>query len=87
MFGYEILRNRWAILALFIGAALVLLSVLFFLDYRMPRKKKADKPDEYEENHLSAWEGIPWSIKVLIFIIAVYGISYSIYSVINPNSW
>ena len=87
MFAYELLRNQWVMIALFGGLALVFYFVLHFQDYYLPRKHKANNREEYETNHMGAWQAIPWSVKVTIIVILIFGITYSIYVLLNPQSW
>ena len=86
MFRYELLRNEWIILVLFAGTAMVFYLVLFYLDFWKPREKD-EKSGEYRENYLSVFEGIPWALKVTIFLIVVIMTTYAIIRVIDPKSW
>ncbi len=87
MFRYDTLREQWLITALFMGLALVLYFIVFYIDLETPRKKKAEKPDEYETGYLSVWKGIPWSVKIASTIIMIFMIIYMVQHIINPNSW
>lgn len=87
MFGYEILRNKWALIVLFGGAALVFYAILYLWDYYKERKMSETKPDEYETEYMTAWQAIPWTIKVTVTVIVAFGIIYSIHALIYPNSW
>lgn len=83
----EVFRNREVIIALFTGIALVLYVVLFYVDLWKPRKMKESEPDEPETRYLSVWEGIPWTIKVIMVVIVLAMIMYTIYLFINPPIW
>ena len=72
---------------MFIGLALVLYFIVFYLDLERPRKKKAGKPDEFETNYLSIWQGIPWSLKIAATVIVIFMVIYLVYHIIHPNSW
>ena len=85
MFRYDTLREQWAIMAIFVGIALVLYFIVYYLDLEKPRKRKPG--GEYETNYLSAWDGIPWSLRITAVIIVISMILYLIQHIINPNSW
>lgn len=87
MFGYEILRNKWAIVVLIGGTALVFYAILFLFDYYRERKVKKDNPEEYETEYLTAWQAFPWAVKLTMAVIVAFGIIYSINILINPTSW
>jgi heme/copper-type cytochrome/quinol oxidase subunit 2 len=87
MFDYEILRNRWVILVLFIGIALVLWVCLMYIDLWKPRKMKDDSPDEPETGYLGTWEGIPWTIKVISVVIILAMGYYTVELFIHPENW
>lgn len=72
---------------MFIGVALVLYFLIFYLDLERPRKKKRGKPEEFETNYLSAWEAIPWSVKITTVVIMIFMVIYLIQHIIHPNSW
>jgi heme/copper-type cytochrome/quinol oxidase subunit 2 len=84
---YEIFRNREVILVLFGGVALVLYVTLFYIDLWKPRKMKEDVPDETETRYLPVWEGIPWTIKVIVVVIMLAMSGYTIYLFIEPSNW
>lgn len=83
----EVFRNREVIIALFAGIALVLYMALFYIDLWKPRKMKENEPDEPDARYLSVWEGIPWTIKVIVVIIVLAMAMYIIYLFVNPPVW
>lgn len=83
----DLLKNQLVIITLFGGTALVLYFMLYYIDLWRPRKKKEQKPDEYETNYLSANEAIPWSIKIIILVVVVFMIYYTIFGINNPQNW
>lgn len=87
MFRYDTLREQWFIAAMFIGVALVLYFLIFYLDLERPRKRKQDKPEEYETNYLSIMQGIPWSVKITTVVIMIFMFIYLVQHIIHPNSW
>lgn len=88
MFGYELLREQWVILVLFIAACLIAFTALIYHELWKPRKKKKVGEEEvYETQYLSTWKGIPTSIKITIFLLLIYLVTYSTYAILNPNSW
>ncbi len=87
MFGYEILRNKWVILMLFGGLALLFYVLVFYNDYHKSRKKRSDDPEKFETEYMGAWEAIPWSIKVTVAGIVIFALVYSIHAIIYPNSF
>ncbi len=87
MFEYEFLRNQWVFVVIFGGLAAVFYVVLHYYDYHKPRKKKNKHSDDYETNYMSAWQGVPWSVKITIALIFVFAVIYSIHAVLHPNSW
>lgn len=87
MFGYEILRNKWAWIVLFGGVALVIYSIVFLLDYWKKRKLKDGINGMYETEYMTAWQAMPWTVKITIAVIVVFGIIFSISQLTNPTSW
>jgi heme/copper-type cytochrome/quinol oxidase subunit 2 len=87
MFRYDTLREEWLIAAMFIGLAVVLYFLVFYIDLGRPRKRKQDNPEEYETNYLTAWQGIPWSVKIAAPLIMIFMVIYIIQHIIHPNSW
>lgn len=87
MFGYELLRNKWVILAMAAGLAAILYVIIHYYDYHKPRKTKKENPEEFETEYLSAWQAIPWGAKVTIAAIAIFAVIFSIHAIIHPNSW
>jgi len=86
MFRYELLRNEWVLLILFGGTALVFYVVLYYFDFWQPRPRD-EATGKHKLKFLSAFEGIPWSIKIIIFLIVVIMTTYAIVRIIYPKSW
>ena len=87
MMEHELFYNREVVIVLFAGIALVLLVALFYVDLWKPRKMKEDIPEETETRYLSVWEGIPWTIKVIMMVIVFAMTSYTVYLFVNPPNW
>ncbi len=87
MFGYEILRDKWVILMMLGGLALLIYVVVHYNDYHKPRKTKEGEPGEYETEYMGSWEAIPWSVKVTIAAILIFAVVYSVHAIIHPNSF
>lgn len=87
MFRYDTLREQWLIVVLFMGVALVLLLIVFYIDLETLRRRKKDKPEEYETHYLSVWRGIPWSVKITATAIMIFMIIFLIEHMMHPNSW
>ena len=87
MFRYDTLREQWLIITLFFGLAFVLFYIIISNDINRPREKKKDKPDEFRTEYLSVWQGIPWSVKIVVVVLFISMLTYQIVHIIHPNSW
>jgi uncharacterized membrane protein len=92
MFRYELLRNQWVMLALLGGIAIIAYIAIYVLDFSKERKQKKNHnkygdQDLYETNYLTTWQGMPWSLKITIFIIVTLMTGYAVVLITNPQSW
>lgn len=89
MFQLEVLRNQWVILALFGGAALALMMVLYYLAAWRPRPEPQTTAPQPEKRSLGNWLvfAFPWILIVLFVSVAAYALVYLIMHVSNPPNW
>ncbi len=53
-----------------------------------PEGEQTKTPEpEYETRYRSAWQAIPWGLRVTIIMMIIFAISYSIHGIIHPYSW
>jgi hypothetical protein len=69
------------------GLALMLLLIVFYIDLETPRRRKKDKPEEYETRYLSVWKSIPWSVKITATAIMIFMLIFLVEHLMHPNSW
>ena len=89
MFQLEVLRNQWVLLALFGGAALALMLVLYYLAAWRPRPQPDAKTPSPENRGPGNWLvfTFPWILIVLYVSLAAFGLIYLIMRVSNPPNW
>ncbi len=87
MFRYDTLREQWLILAFFVGLALILYWIIFYSDLHRLRKMRSEKPDDYDKNYLTVWQGIPWSVKIASVAILIFMGIYLTVHILQPYSW
>jgi hypothetical protein len=92
MFSLEVLQNRWLILALAGGIALVLAVILAYMALWRPRRE--DGPGgqfapEAEEapGHETPHPPVPWFLILTFLGIAAYAVIYVIVQAVRPPNW
>ena len=87
MLEFNVLQNRWVILALGAGLFSVFVVILFLVELWKPRSDELVGPDEGESSWQSVYTHIPWILILTYVGIVVYGIVYTIINSMNPPNW
>lgn len=103
MFSLEVLQNRWLILALAGGVALVLAVILAHMALWRPRREEGpgaavpaggDEADGLEDasgqaapGHETPHPPVPWFLILTFLGIAAYAVIYVIVQAVRPPNW
>ena len=91
MFRLDVLQYQWAILSLFSGVILVLVTILAYMAMWRPRKDNETAVAESDYRGVSTGRWIssfmPWVLTLVFFSVIIFGAIYAFFMIHNPPNW